>query len=327
LFLFADSVSTDFAAINRATRIAVQHSDVTKGRRVLQDHPTLRQDHRLDVWKSQNGLRLLGQKSSNDPNRRKVTASDLQHSLSAATAAAGAAGAAAAAGPAAAAGAAGEMSTPGRPLLLHRLTEIVGDGRPNLLELFASGALTLDRFDGRTEAELRDLLHPQVEEVVRSGWLTEDMLFRLHAAPEREYWNILLPDTRKTLLRRQLLGGNLPRMANAFLSLTDACLINLQRNVVSWVRAQCDTVVRLQPLRFSLSRWKQHVDAWTALNQVRDKLRRCDCPCTCAAGNINAFGFCKCNCQPGCKERRKQRFDAEHALRAHLFLFPFQARD
>ena len=115
----------------------------------------------LLVWKSDAGLRLLGRGAVTMLHLCRIYPVEKAHAS------------------AAAAAAAAPAPTSGRIVLLRHLTELAAQGR-RVLELFASKALTLARFDDCTTNELQDLLHPDVETVVRSGWLSQDTLFKLH---------------------------------------------------------------------------------------------------------------------------------------------------
>jgi hypothetical protein len=208
--------------------------------------------------------------------------------------------------------------------------------RTSVLELFASGRLDLHRFEGLDMYDVGCLLQPPVELVVRSGWLSQDMLFRLHAV-RNPLWTPSVMLTKPNLLDRlmQIRGGQvlLCRMAVTFAPLTDACIEQLKNDdspvVDGLVERHFQTAERLLqrfgPVPpFTFARFSDHLRASEQLPDLRRHiLHRCDrpCPCVCAAGDINQ-DLCICDHIVGCKRQRVQRFQAAQAERAARLLFP-----
>ena len=117
-------------------------------------------------------------------------------------------------------------SPPARLQLLRFLTDLEISGR-NVLELFASGRLHLDRFVSHTRNDWLVLLHVQVVELLRSGWLSEDALFRLH---DTLYCGPgLLAIDKPSLLRLFLNTEVFTLVTETFLPLTAACVEQLSK--------------------------------------------------------------------------------------------------
>lgn len=209
--------------------------------------------------------------------------------------------------------------------------------RTSVLELFASGRLDLQRFEGLDMYDVGCLLQPPVELVVRSGWLSQDMLFRLHAVRNPLWAPSVMVVAKPNLLDRlmEIRGGQvlLCRMAATFAPLTDACIDQLKDDdspvVDGLVERHIQTAERLLqrfgPVPpFTLARFSDHLRASEQLPDLRRHiLHRCDrpCPCVCAAGDINQ-DLCTCDHIVGCKRQRVQRFQAAQAERTARLLFP-----
>jgi hypothetical protein len=279
------------AACSTGMQKAVLQSSAFKGAQQWRANPPPIDAHpELGVWKSDAGLRLLG--------RREVTMRDLSLIYPVEQAHASSAAAAAAPAPDA-----------GRIALLRHLTELTAQGR-RVLQLFESKALTFDRFVGRTGAELRDLLHPEVEKVVIDRWLSEDNLFKLHETRD-SFWESQesRPHRQHTLLQRFVApwegkyppseaeiaaaaartDGELTRFAGLFEPFTDECIrgIVVGRSVVPcrYVEAELLQDGLERPL---YCKWVAHRDARGryrfAKNKLLDAIRSCPvegdvCPC------------------------------------------------
>lgn len=338
---------TAFALSFRAARQAVQSSQTRKGRDVWRTYPLLFASHPALkwVWSSKSGLLLLGQKSSepgSDFNTRAVTAEQLKAVAQAGagpsrTTAAPVPVAAAAAAQSAAAAAPAAVLAPRIELLRH-LSYLAKRGSVDVLGLFATGHLHLHRFDSYTAVELDSLLHPQVVEVVRSGWLSEDMLFRLHEGHDRS-WHLREPQFRETMLKAIVdpdLGpsagriDNLTSLAKIFLPLTAGCVAWLESQHVDscqkHVKGKSLRLCRSQSLdpakrlRFTIAAFGREAGAWEQCWLLHDDLqhgRGCKCPCTCGSQH-----FSLCKCCTGCKSQQVEEFEAAVAALASHFIGP-----
>jgi hypothetical protein len=74
-----------------------------------------------------------------------------------------------------------------RVKLIHGIIRDGNSASEHALNMFASGILTMSRFEDVPMDEWDQLLHKDVLAVMQSGWLKEDLLFRLHHTPSSQY--------------------------------------------------------------------------------------------------------------------------------------------
>lgn len=327
------------AALSRTCRtafMAFKSSQTFKGREEVLSDPPLFNDPRLAVlavWKSKGGLLLLGKKSR-DPHSRAVTVEQLRL-VDAALAAAEATALSGNHSEAQKAAALAARAAPPAPALSPRiellcdLSRLVYSGRirRSVLELFAFDLLHLSRFESFTN-HLHLLLHPQVEQVVRSGWLSEDVLFKLHntAADDQTFSSLRHLTVLQFLIHPHQNPamdhpGRLTDLANRFLPLTATCvdsIASVRFILLQSVLADADELRRGGSGDFTVAAMVKHFYAWARCSGLHRGLtvrRKCICECSCGSLYISL-----CKCCKGCMKRQIEDFEAAVAALAPDFI-------